>query len=193
MAGYMQDYSMSNNAFDAYCDGLAPISKWTKQMLTQRIAELDPQGSLADRVKKLPLAFLRDTFLRCTEWHHTSSRYNRTDFYELSEYLVEGYVEEPASLDESFATWQAQQTKKKAAEGGKVIGKLQHGTLHYQEYISSGRHGRFINRKVENAWVRQEGNWLVAYNGRGKNAAVVTKRQIGGCASPYFEKTPISK
>lgn len=31
MAGY-HNYSMSNNAVDAYQDGLMPISKWTKKV-----------------------------------------------------------------------------------------------------------------------------------------------------------------
>ena len=33
MAGYRQDYSMSNNAYYAYPDGEMPLSKWTQGVI----------------------------------------------------------------------------------------------------------------------------------------------------------------
>lgn len=60
MAGYA-GFSMSNNAVDAYERGIAPASKVAK-----------PKGVTSKTVKLL---------VDPEEWHHTSKKYNRTDFY----------------------------------------------------------------------------------------------------------------
>ncbi len=61
MAGY-DNHSMSNNARAAYADGLVPASK----------------------VPGVPTALVRQ-FCTANEWHHTSSRYNETDFFDPHE------------------------------------------------------------------------------------------------------------
>lgn len=58
MAGYSDDYSMSNNAIAAYDAGLVPASK----------------------IKGIPPALIRK-FCRADEWHHSSKAYNRVDFF----------------------------------------------------------------------------------------------------------------
>lgn len=60
MTGY-NGFSMSNNAVAAYDEGKAPASKIP--------------GVPADLIKK---------FCARDEWHHTSNRYNCTDFYDVS-------------------------------------------------------------------------------------------------------------
>lgn len=80
MAGY-RGYSMSNNAYDAYMDGERPMSKWTK---TDIIAVLRREGVSPiqiEVIKKIPAATLKEIGLKRSSWHHTSSHYNRTDFY----------------------------------------------------------------------------------------------------------------
>lgn len=57
MAGYV-DHSMSNNALAAYNYGLVPASK----------------------IPGIPAALVKK-YCRYEEWHHTSSRYNMTEFY----------------------------------------------------------------------------------------------------------------
>lgn len=64
MTGYC-GYSMSNNAVKAYEDGLVPASK----------------------IKGVPAALVQE-FCTAEEWHHTSNRYNRTDFYDASKVRV---------------------------------------------------------------------------------------------------------
>ncbi len=61
MAGYY-NYSMSNNAVLAYKKGLLPASK----------------------IPGVPASLVKP-FCQPTEWHHTSSKYNRTDFYNPDE------------------------------------------------------------------------------------------------------------
>ena len=74
MSGYY-GYSMSNNAMAAYEAGLKPVSKWTRAEL------LEACGDKSELVKPLTVAELRAVLLYRAEWHHTSSHYNRTDFY----------------------------------------------------------------------------------------------------------------
>ena len=82
MAGYNR-YSMSNNAVCAYNDGKMPLSKWTKAEI------LDRCGGKAEMLSALTVAELRKELLYRSEWHHTSNRYNRTDFYAFDEDRLE--------------------------------------------------------------------------------------------------------
>lgn len=78
MAGY-RGYSMSNNAVSAYADGEKPISNWSESDVISAIAdELDVNES--DIKLKYPYRY----YLKKTSWHHTSSKYNKTDFYSVS-------------------------------------------------------------------------------------------------------------
>nr|DAI08101.1 MAG TPA: hypothetical protein [Caudoviricetes sp.] len=78
MAGY-QGYSMSNNAVSAYDDGEKPISKWSESDVISAIA--DELGVNESDIKlKYPYRY----YLKKTSWHHTSSKYNKTDFYSVS-------------------------------------------------------------------------------------------------------------
>lgn len=80
MTGY-KGYSMSNNAIEAYNSGERPISKWTKTDILQVLKRSDIPKSQLDLVGKMPLKSMRDYGLRRSSWHHTSSHYNKTDFY----------------------------------------------------------------------------------------------------------------
>jgi len=59
MAGYADDFSMSNNALHAYDRGLLPASK----------------------IKGVPAALI-DAHCRYEEWHHSSKHFNRVKFYD---------------------------------------------------------------------------------------------------------------
>lgn len=88
MAGYY-GYSMSNNAVGAYNSGEMPLSKWTKANLISAIEDVLRGGDAEirfsmDALKKLPLAALKELILEYSSWHHTSSHYNRTNFYSVN-------------------------------------------------------------------------------------------------------------
>lgn len=87
MAGY-NGWSMSNNAVQAYEDGEKPFSKWTKKTLVYELADaLDAEPEeVAKVLKPYPLKEVKDKCLVYTGWHHTSSRYNLTAFYELDDF-----------------------------------------------------------------------------------------------------------
>ena len=79
MAGYY-NYSMSNNAKQAYADGEKPLSKWTKSEILDCLP-----SEKAEIASKLTADELRRFCLRKSSWHHMSLYYNRTDFYEFDE------------------------------------------------------------------------------------------------------------
>lgn len=68
MAGY-DHYSMSHNARAAYAAGEVPFSK-----LPAKIRRLG-----RDKLSR---------YVRPSSWHHTSCKYNRTDFWRLAEVLA---------------------------------------------------------------------------------------------------------
>jgi hypothetical protein len=138
MAGY-SGYSMSNNAIDAYDKGEKPLSKWTKSSI---LAAIESAGFNAERFSDLSIDALKNLVLvRCSK-HHTSCRYNVTDFYAIDEYrLVEGITdqeiadalktEKPAEVsyraDVRWLTWGGTKSHPKAiehrAEGIEVVEK----------------------------------------------------------------------
>lgn len=87
MAGY-NGWSMSNNAVQAYEDGEKPLSKWTKKTLVYELADaLDAEPEeVAEVLKPYTVKEVKDKCLTYSSWHHTSSRYNRTAFYELDDF-----------------------------------------------------------------------------------------------------------
>ncbi len=101
MAGYFR-YKMSNNAVDAYLNGEKPLSKWTKADILSEVERVisDEEIEIKFDIKKLktaPLSALKDLCLSCTAWHHTSSHYNRTNFYSVNgcdlEYITDEDIE----------------------------------------------------------------------------------------------------
>jgi len=65
MAGYQDDFSKSNNAVEAENSGLFPASLISKKL-------------------RVPATLIKDN-LEIAEFHHTSSWYNETAYYDLDE------------------------------------------------------------------------------------------------------------
>ena len=74
--------SMSNRAVEAYTEGRKPRNKWEKSDL---ICELNKiySSEQVEQLKKFSCEVLKRVFLSYSEWHHTSSYFNKTDFYEV--------------------------------------------------------------------------------------------------------------
>lgn len=81
-------YSMSLNAAIAYDNEEKPISKWTKAAI------LAVCGEKAGILSRLTAEELRNLLLYRSSWHHTSCKYNRTDFYAVDEEKLEEVTEE---------------------------------------------------------------------------------------------------
>ena len=87
MAGY-KGWAMSNNAVAAYENGKKPLSKWTKAAILDAIRKQEIELKCSkEKLRKLPVEVLKETCLIYSSWHHTSSHYNKTDFYSLCAFL----------------------------------------------------------------------------------------------------------
>lgn len=87
MSGYY-GYSMSNNAIEAYENGEKPYSKWTKASVISAIKEAVENGEVhlpysVSVFNSVPLGAFKSRVLEMTSWHHTSAKYNKTEFYSL--------------------------------------------------------------------------------------------------------------
>lgn len=116
--GYV-NYSMSENAANAYRNGEKPLSKWGKRDILSAVfcaiqsGEIEVNFSM-ELFRKLPVSAMRETVLCATSWHHTSSYYNKTDFYSLDAYELEALTDSAisAKLDTIKEGKEAAKTRK---------------------------------------------------------------------------------
>lgn len=127
MAGY-HGYSMSNNAVAAYYNGEKPYSKWTKSDILDEIPD-----NLKESAKKLTLSEIRSLFLKWTSWHHTSSMYNRTDFYSV---CADG-----VTVNQIEFTIVQRQPKVKKAKPAAVKAQVQYG-----EWEGTRKHPKLVHK-----------------------------------------------
>ena len=117
MAGYQSDYSMSNNAIEAYDNGLLPASK----------------------IKGVPAPLIA-AHCRYEEWHHSSSKFNKVKFYN-PEYVLatfgleisDDHAPSPAAI---AALTAHKSTKKRAAE------VYINCRVEWREWRCAGRYGK---------------------------------------------------
>ncbi len=98
MSGYA-GFSMSNNAVMAYNNGEMPLSKWTKTEILEAVQIAVDEGEVSIKfdlalLKKVKVVDLKHCLLYKSSWHHTSSHYNKTDFYSLDIDRLEELTEE---------------------------------------------------------------------------------------------------
>ena len=149
MAGYRQDYSMSNNAHSAYQNGEMPISKWTKAAILAGIKAIAMEDNIDvdfDNLKKLSKLQL-SRCLECTSWHHTSSFYNKTTFYSVN-------IDRIADCFSPVA--KVAKTKKPAAEK-----KL--GTIYYLEWTGTRNHPKATECCEKNVFIEVKGCFYLCY------------------------------
>ena len=98
MAGYY-NYSMSNNAVEAYERGEMPISKWSKKAIMEELSKCNVKPEHMAAFKAMSINELRDKLLYSCGWHHTSKYYNRTEFYSFEYDEDEDYLEPADKTD----------------------------------------------------------------------------------------------
>lgn len=187
-AGY-DGYSMSNNARVAYSYGKMPKSKWTKDAILDGIRaeykEYIPEEVYAV-IAKLPLGYLRDKFLETREWHHTSSMYNATDFYQIdanfldTDTTAEGMID---FLKQDYAEWKADYEKEKAKKTAVKDSKGEFVYFRYLEWGGSRAHPRAYEREgygyVKGDWVHfadKDGNLIGGKKGLYSNGTRIIKK-----------------
>lgn len=174
---------MSVRAAEAYRAGEKPLSKWTKEAILDALAtEGYPELAEALEDRKYTLAFLKAHYLMNSSWHHTSCKYNCTDFYSVC--VLDDDDDMLKELPETLAEWRANNSETQQ----KTVSAWRKGKLVWEQWEArSRRWGRYVTRSAE-GWVRQEGDWLCVYTGRGKAKKLITRRSLNSKASPRFEK-----
>ena len=138
MSGYDYDLMMSNNAVDAYDEGLKPLS----QFHTDDFHDLG--------ISKAFAIWLANTNKwRPCEWHHSSSFYNKTHFYSLDHlkdlledenkralYIFKYHAknkskpEEPIQVEGSFDIWGGSMNNRKRVGKKEFTGTLKGNWIH---------------------------------------------------------------
>lgn len=132
MAGYY-GFSKSNNAVAAEASGRHP-------------------ATAAARLLGVPVAWVK--LQRTTEWHHTSSWYNSTDYYDL-ETLAEHLATDDGQ--EQLAQVKAEAAAAKASPHKTITGAI----VFWIEWTGTRNHPRAIERRAENATVTDRGGKFV--------------------------------
>lgn len=114
MAGY-RNFSMSNNAVSAYESGERPFSKWTKKDILEEISQMTAEEELSlncdfEQLKKVPAQPLKELCLSYSSWHHTSSHFNKTDFYSIDADKIGNLTNERIAAE--IAKWKKQNSQK---------------------------------------------------------------------------------
>ena len=162
-SGY-SGYSMSNRAVEAYNSGERPLSKWTKKDIISVIGELDPRK--AELFSKLSLSALKENVLVCSSWHHTSTYFNRTDFYEVDETYIE-------TITENEILELVDKNKKNKKENTSNAYK---GSISYLEWLGSRKHPKAKEVCLENVNIEERGCFYYVTDDTGKE---LLKKKIG--------------
>lgn len=142
MSGYF-GYSMSNNAVAAYRNGEKPISKWTKADILTGVRDcisLQDSDEIILALSKVSVAILRKNLLVWSGWHHTSSRYNRTDFYSLDTEACKNLTKE------DILTWVKKETVCQKSESELQARRV---LAEWDEWSGSRRHP--VKRTVQDS------------------------------------------
>lgn len=149
--GYV-GYSMSRRAAAAHDEGLMPWGKIT----AQRVRDAHIPYTLAQ------LKVLRDARLIAPEeWHHTSSRFNKTDFWSV-ESIAEQLRARPAEQIK-HALQQAQQTEETQAHGWVTATWTEfHGSTNHRKKVERTEDGYLFRGWVYLAEGKKStgGNWF---------------------------------
>ena len=158
MAGYC-GYSKSNNAVQAERNNKFPKSKWTKELILKVLSEeVEENDEKFQFLANKPAAFLKDFLLVSYEWHHTSSYYNCTEYYEVRDL----YSWTLSEIQEQFEIYQA---AKRAEKQEKAARKEETSIYECEFLVWSG------TRKHPKAETIREtgeikGNWFYSSYGK---------------------------
>lgn len=74
---------MSERAKQAYANGYAPKSKWTKKYIIEQLYDIRyyDDDEIFEQLKKFTQETLYNVLIEYKEWHHVSRCANKTNFY----------------------------------------------------------------------------------------------------------------
>lgn len=183
MAGYY-GYSMSNNAVKAYNSGKRPWSRWTKTLILEDVKaltidsyeecegnneELDSLKKKFKLLSKCSTDTLRKHLLKYAGWHHTSSRYNKTEFYEVDEdmFLTVG--------EKDIQDWIESAKADRAAVATPICYR---GKIRWLEWGGTRNHPKAKERELSNVFIQEKGAFYYVYDPNQSNKLIL-KKKIG--------------
>lgn len=173
-SGGYDGHSMSNRARRAYESGEKPLSRWTKKELLDELEnQAEDSGVQFNRkeLQKISATTLKDEFLTKTSWHHTSSRYNRTDFYSVDQDKIDRF-KDPDAIKELKETddW-----RKERRERDKEQMKDEYWEVEYLEWSGTRRRPK-ATEIIATGTIR--GNWFFLPDGKKKSVNARGFRKI---------------
>lgn len=166
--GYMNNFSMSINAASAYKSGEKPMSKWDKKTIMAEVIKIDAEK--ADLLQPVSAQILKNKLLVWTSWHHTSKRFNRTDFYSLDKETVLSVTKE------DIRSWTDENRMRRAEKPISIDAAQYRGDFHYIEWTGTIRHPRPINHVLESVLIEERGCFYYITDDSGK---LLLKKKIG--------------
>lgn len=154
--GYV-GYSMSENAASAYRCGEMPLSKWAKADIMEAISNSEVELNCStENLKKLPVKTMKQELLYNSSWHHTSSHFNKTNFYRLDEDRLAELTD--AEIDRLLEESKKPKTEKKEPEDEKW-------ECAFLEWSGTRNHPK-ATRRVEEGTIK--GDWFFRKDGSKK-------------------------
>jgi hypothetical protein len=153
---------MSNRAVEAYSNGEKPLSKWTKAEIISAVSEID--SDKAELLKSVKALTLKEKVLYCSSWHHTSSRYNKTNFYRIDEDFINGSTEE----DIAEMALENRNEKKKS--------KTYKGDIFYIEWSGTRNYPKAEEKCLSNVNIEERGAFYYVTDDAGTE---LLKKKIG--------------
>lgn len=158
-------YSMSNNAREAYDLGKMPISKWTKRDVLGVVKQELPDK--VELVSQLTLPLIKKYLLTSTEWHHTSSYYNSTDFYEVDLDFIGRLTQDDI---DRWTTKNSQQKQDIDNTTNRFLGRID-----YIEWGGTRSHPTAKNKQLDNVFIEQRGSFYYVYD---NNDNLLLKKKV---------------
>lgn len=160
-SGYV-GWSMSERAYDAYCDGEKPKSQWTKADMLEALQHVAGELNvvLPDNIAKLRKETIFDRMFWCSSWHHTSIYCNITDFYSVDEESVKSLTAEQVDR------WLAEEAAGDSRSANTREAESRFVKISFTEWIGKGNHK---NPKEQFGWGELVGDWchLIAPSANG--------------------------
>lgn len=169
-SGY-DGWSMSKNASAAYECGEKPLSKWTKSEILSLIEDDYPET--AKKLESVKRDVLRNHLLSYSGYHHTSSYFNSTDFYEIDFDVIEDLT------DEEIEEW-----KNEVVEVEKPVSIKYRGSIHYLEWGGSRKHPKAFDRYIEDVNIERKGCFYIVTDDYGFE---IIRKKIGSNGTYIYD------
>lgn len=181
-SGYIGS-SMSVRAHDCYNDGIMPKSKWTKRDFIDNIDAIDfINDQDKNTLKTLSLTEMKRALLRYDSWHHTSSKFNKTDFYKFDLDYIEDHKNDIINLVVSI-----KETTKRIKEERKQEKQKINIEIAYIKFFELSKNGRYYNRTDYKGVYAIKGDWFYSIGSQFQK--LWKKKLYGNCIEKrrYFK------